>query len=62
MKNAELKLLKARSEEVTKNVNIITIASPMSNCDKGKFSKKTNSDTAMSLLIAVLSEFGSINS
>ena len=29
---------------------------------KGKFSRKTNSDTVMSLLIAVLRELGSINS
>ena len=50
------------SDEVTKNVKIITMDSPIKIGEKGNCSKKTNSETAMSLFIAVLSEFGSINS
>jgi hypothetical protein len=50
------------SEDVTKNVKIITIANPISNCEKGNCSKKIKSETAISLFIAVLRELGSINS
>ena len=50
------------SDEVTKNVKIITIYSPIRIGEKGNCSKKTNSEIAISLLIAVLSEFGAINS
>ena len=50
------------SEEVTKNVKIITIDRPIKIGEKGNCSKKTNSEIAMSLFIAVLSEFGSNNS
>ena len=50
------------SEEVTKKVRIMTIASPIRNCENGNCSKKTKSETAISLLIAVAREFGSMNS
>src|SRR6056300_962059 len=50
------------SEEVTKKVKKITIANPINACEKGNCSKKTKSETAISLLIAVLRELGSKNS
>ena len=50
------------SDEVTKKVKIITIDSPIRMGEKGNCSKKTNSEIVMSLLIAVLREFGSNNS
>ena len=50
------------SEVVTKKVKIITIDSPIKIGEKGNCSRNTNSEIAMSLFIAVLSEFGSINS
>ena len=50
------------SDEVTKKVKIITIDSPIKIGENGNCSKKTNSEIAMSLFIAILSEFGSTNS
>ena len=50
------------SEEVTKKVRMMVIARPINNFENGNCSKKTNSETAISLLMAVLNEFGSINS
>ena len=47
------------SEEVTKKVKIITIASHMISCEKGNCSRKINNEIAMSLLIAVLRDVGS---
>lgn len=50
------------SDEVTKKVKIITIASHMISCEKGNCSKKINNEIAISLLMAVLRDVGSINS
>jgi hypothetical protein len=50
------------SDDVTKKVKIIIIASHMISCEKGNCSRKINNETAMSLLIGVLRDAGSINS